>query len=312
MALSMRVWRYLEQGVKARHQRKMWRDVELFREIPEMLQADLHHEVYQPTLITHPFFHQYNEVNEAAMRAICHEAVQEVSLVGEQDLFNTGQLASNVYFSVEGVLHYQKVQVDQVVDLVVVEAGAWLTEVAIWMRWFYKGTAVAKMFTVLIAMKVATLHEIMIKYVEILPQCCKYVEAFVEEAKLEPEFSDIGLDFDTVQFLAQTAFEEFEPDESTTTGVRSSNVRDSVSSVNSGASDNSKSSGPVSKLTHLAFMGSHPVHKLSGAHRQNSQISSGSARSQKRQAGSTSGDPQRGSARNSNPSIFSGIAGSRR
>eukprot|EP00974_Lingulodinium_polyedra_P097740 9474855-Lingulodinium_polyedra.AAC.1 len=44
MQLAMRVGRYLQHGAKARPSRKMWRDVELLRGLPETLQMELHHE----------------------------------------------------------------------------------------------------------------------------------------------------------------------------------------------------------------------------------------------------------------------------
>mmetsp|Transcript_59335 Transcript_59335/g.154232 ORF Transcript_59335/g.154232 Transcript_59335/m.154232 type:complete len:907 (+) Transcript_59335:87-2807(+) len=215
MSVAMRVWRYLEHGAKARRQRKLWMDVEIFREIPEVLKRDLRHEVYMPILTLYPFFHQLNEVNAAAVRSICDKTVHEMSLVADQALFECGQIADRMYFVIDGSLNYI---IPSEEGKRVVHVGDWVAEAAVWVRWFHSGTLVAKQFSAAIALQSSELHSVFRQYTEMLWPCGKYATLFLRHITGRREISDIGLEFDTVQTLAHEAFVEPEVDEDDQTG----------------------------------------------------------------------------------------------
>jgi len=212
MHLAVRIWRYLDHGVKiARRQRKLWRDVDMFRQLPEMLQMDLQAEVYLPILSRHPFFYQYHERNLAAMRAICHKAVVEIALVADQVLFVCGQAAERMYFLIDGNLEYVKESCERgKINTQAVIGSQWISEAALFVRWFHPGNMSAKDFSMLLALHVGTLQCILEQYVDLMPQCRKYARLFTDRLNKESEdASDIWNDFDTIQGIAQQAFEEF-------------------------------------------------------------------------------------------------------
>jgi len=214
MQLAMRVWRYIEQGAKARRRRRMSCDVELLRELPDMLQMDLHHEVYMPTIIGHPFFHYFSEQSPAAMRAICHFAAHEVSVMADQVLFSEGQAADKMYFVLAGAMEYQvegdeagEQRMDRIKSYDVTNLQ-WISEAAIWVRWFYRGTTVCKELSSLVSLRVPILHQIMQEYVGALPFCLAYAQRFAEQSRSRPsEMLDIEEDVDRTHELAQQAFE---------------------------------------------------------------------------------------------------------
>jgi len=233
MPLAMRIWRYLEDGVRAhQRQRKLWNDVVLFRELPEILQVDLHQEVYQPTMLTHPFFHQYNEHNNAAMRAICHKAVVEVSLVPDQALFDCGQVAERMFFTVEGLMKYSLPGVGERSPQTITEGG-WISEASLWVRWFYMGKVVGQRFSSLIALQAPEFHRNLETYVDLLPNCGRYAKQFAEAIMHvdDEDLSDIWGDFDDLQFLAQRSFEPEEGEEVAGTSSQRAQLRNSKGSV---------------------------------------------------------------------------------
>lgn len=214
MQLAMRIWRYLEHGAKARRLRKMWRDVELFREIPDSLQMDLHHEVYMPILTGHPFFNLYNEQSPVAMRAICHYATQEVSLVSEQVLFGEGQVADKMFFIIEGLVEYSRHHGSELSGAWIKQSKLtypdWMCEAVVWVRWFYHGNAVAKQVSSLLALHAPTLHQIMKEYLGTVPYCCNYAERFAEYVRSNSGYCDFEEDAGKMESMAQEAFEYVE------------------------------------------------------------------------------------------------------
>ncbi|CAK0840216.1 unnamed protein product [Prorocentrum cordatum] len=215
MQLAVRVRHYLQQSERARQTRRVWRDVELFQELPEVLQMELRYEVYARLIARHPFFHQYGELDPSAMKALCHRAVREVPLVSGQELFGPGQVADRMYFVVDGSLSYdfqgfgssEEHLLDDASPLV--SGGQWFAEAAVWVRWFHLGSMVAKTPSLVLALDVTKLHVVMAQYVDTLPHCRRYAQLFAENARCRlPPLSDVCSGFDDCQDTAQRAFEE--------------------------------------------------------------------------------------------------------
>mmetsp|Transcript_56164 Transcript_56164/g.149338 ORF Transcript_56164/g.149338 Transcript_56164/m.149338 type:complete len:626 (-) Transcript_56164:54-1931(-) len=214
MQLAVRVRHYLQQSERARQTRRVWRDVELFQELPEVLQMELRYEVYARLIARHPFFHQYGELDPSAMKALCHRAVREVPLVSGQELFGPGQVADRMYFVVDGSLSYdfqgfgssEEHLLDDASPLV--SGGQWFAEAAVWVRWFHLGSMVAKTPSLVLALDVTKLHVVMAQYVDTLPHCRRYAQLFAENARCRlPPLSDVCSGFDDCQDTAQRAFE---------------------------------------------------------------------------------------------------------
>mmetsp|Transcript_168732 Transcript_168732/g.542249 ORF Transcript_168732/g.542249 Transcript_168732/m.542249 type:complete len:861 (+) Transcript_168732:93-2675(+) len=205
MPLATRVYRYYEQGSQAKQHRMMWRDVALFADIPDILQMDLLQEVYAPVLAKHPFFLHLQDVGAAAVRALCHHAVREVTYRAEQDVFHAGQLANKVSFVVEGALEFsESVESFAARDVL---PGQWLSEAALWVKWYHTGTAVAKEFSLLCMLSGPGLQQVLPEHVEVLEHCCTYAERFVQYLhSVGVGMSDLIEDHQMLEELARFAF----------------------------------------------------------------------------------------------------------
>lgn len=225
MGTAVRVWRYLEQCVKDRQKRKLWQDVELFKELPESLQMDLHAEVYEPTVMRHPFFHQYGHYNVGGIRAICHQGCDEMTLFAGQDLFHTGQAGTRLYFLVDGVMEYQRMNHEETPlresfrqtskskledswTVRNVYVGQWFCEASLFVHWFHQGVMAAKTLSALVMIDAAAFHKVLLQYVDTLMECVRYAESFKVFCRENHEsLSDLAMDFDYLQDMSQRAFD---------------------------------------------------------------------------------------------------------
>jgi len=124
-------------------------------------------------------------------------------------------------------------QHDEVREPEVVTRGQWVSEAAVWIRWFYPGNMMGKENSFLMSVSVDVLHATMQQYIDTMPHCFKYARLFVELAQSEDRaISDIWGSFDQLQVLAQRAFTEEEPAEEVNEAEEQSR-RASVSSTGS-------------------------------------------------------------------------------
>jgi len=226
MQLVARIRQYLRQSLRARQSRKMWRDVELLWNLPGVLQMELHHVVYSRPIMRHPFFRNYGDVAPAAMRACCHKAVGELSVIPGQAVFNSGQAADRMYFLVDGMQQYIPIENMEEHDrglqstnsglfgdptATVLTEGEWITEAVLWVHWFHVGTMSSKTVSMLITLDVQELHKIMQQYMDTLAHGHKYACLFAQQV-LGSGFppSDLCIDLDLSRLIATQAFTEEE------------------------------------------------------------------------------------------------------
>jgi len=173
-----------------------------------------------PAITWHPFFFHYQEHNSNAMRAICHHAVNELSFRKEQDIYREGEVVDKMYFVIDGLLEHRMTfgtcnPLDDDIDDCAgfssseeVNAGEWLAEAAVWVKWFHTGTTITKQFSVLCVLMVPGLHKVMREYVDLLPRCSAYAELFVQHLRSQGVgMSDLSTDFSTLQEMAHLAFQ---------------------------------------------------------------------------------------------------------
>jgi len=213
-ALSARVWRYLKRTSRMRQKRKGWQDVVIFKDMPETLQAEIKVEVYAPIAVACPFFTNFNEANQAAMRAICSKATHEVNLIAGQDLFSPGQVAGGMFLVIEGTLEYllpDEHLPDEALETTAVSKNHWISESALWLRWLHPGSMVAKSDAALLVLDVSMVHNIFKAYVETLWSCYKYARLFMLLAQKRDEaVTDLPFDVDALTEIAHEAFREDE------------------------------------------------------------------------------------------------------
>merc|ERR550534_1287927 len=224
LQLAKRIWRNAENTKAARQHRIAWRDVKLLRDLPELLQMELEHEVYMPILSRHPFFHQVQENHAVAMRALCHSALREHEYRTEQEVFHGGLAVDKVYFVKEGVLVYRayshgdfaghrmgsRSTLGSCAAVDEVSAGSWLSEAALWVKWFHVGKAAAKTNSVLTVLSVPALFSVLQEYAALLPGCCAFAGLFIQALQeLGDAISDLPLGEERLAGLAEAAFADY-------------------------------------------------------------------------------------------------------
>lgn len=136
--LKIRVQRNAQHAL-TQHQKNMPENqVELLKMISEPLRVELHFEVHATTLMIHPFFLCYNDVNSMGLRKVAHVAVEPFNISSGDVLFteNEEPQVPRMFFVLNGRLMYeQEWGKTQVVD-----GGAWMCEGCLWTNWVHCGT----------------------------------------------------------------------------------------------------------------------------------------------------------------------------
>lgn len=131
-SLAARVLRNAQHALKSNQQTISEHSVELLQEISEPLQVELHFELHFPVLESHPFFKQYNPVNPAGIRKVCHQAVDLFWCSAHDIVFSDGETPERpaMFFVVTGDLLY----VQEIVDVTSrqLTRGHWVCELVLW------------------------------------------------------------------------------------------------------------------------------------------------------------------------------------
>eukprot|EP00931_Biecheleriopsis_adriatica_P067312 TRINITY_DN41470_c0_g1_i1.p1 TRINITY_DN41470_c0_g1~~TRINITY_DN41470_c0_g1_i1.p1 ORF type:complete len:744 (+),score=160.80 TRINITY_DN41470_c0_g1_i1:59-2290(+) len=158
LVLSLRVRRYLEHNLNKQRRTPQEADIELFARLSEPLKIELHHEVYGPLIIKHPFFAYFQSVNLYAMKSFCHTGIQSIQLCKDDTVFKDGEVAKHMYFVQQGCLDYTPGNRDMKTE--VIESGDWVCEMALWCSWTHFGTLRSKTeCSALVCVVVEQFHE---------------------------------------------------------------------------------------------------------------------------------------------------------
>eukprot|EP00928_Gymnodinium_smaydae_P100335 TRINITY_DN9821_c0_g1_i3.p1 TRINITY_DN9821_c0_g1~~TRINITY_DN9821_c0_g1_i3.p1 ORF type:complete len:811 (-),score=64.34 TRINITY_DN9821_c0_g1_i3:287-2665(-) len=118
-------------------------DVAAIRSLPDSLLKLLHNEMHSPALKCLPLMWYLSEYYTEVALEVAHKAATEMVVESGKDLFSQFQEAKRtVYIVHKGVLRY-KIGSGSRSSKIDVEAGQWLCEAVIWVRWFHRGTAYA-------------------------------------------------------------------------------------------------------------------------------------------------------------------------
>jgi len=121
-----------------------------------------------------------------------------------------------VYFLVEGLIEYRMrcgMRSPRAMDsedssmVEIVQEGQWLSEAAIWVKWFHMGKAIARVYSVLCILSVPALHQVIKEYADLLPSCCAYARIFVKDLRSQGvSMSDLPGAESHVEDMAREAF----------------------------------------------------------------------------------------------------------
>mmetsp|Transcript_15596 Transcript_15596/g.35798 ORF Transcript_15596/g.35798 Transcript_15596/m.35798 type:complete len:775 (-) Transcript_15596:69-2393(-) len=140
--LSLRIRRHLEHIIVKGSQEINEKDVQLFKFLSEPLRMELHVEIYSKTLMHHPLFNKFAEMNTVAMRKICHQTLSTTMISLGDCLFSWGETCDQMYFVKHGRLIYTQDKGEYGYNEVV-SNGSWMCEACLWTCWRHLGWAYA-------------------------------------------------------------------------------------------------------------------------------------------------------------------------
>jgi len=178
-------------------------NIELLMLVSDPLRVELHYEIHLPVLGWHPFFRHYNDVNSAAMRRTCHEALSHLHLSGGDTLFSADELPQvpSMYFCLHGKLQYSQDSMKRPSSMVM---GTWACEAVLWTQWVHMGVLRAKVESTLLLLNAARFQKIALQFQTVENHTRLYAEAFIQrlnEARLSSSLTDLDdltVDLDAV------------------------------------------------------------------------------------------------------------------
>merc|ERR1712008_33695 len=177
--------------------------------LPEIVQIQLHWEVYSSRLLAHPIFHQLSEVSNGVSE-VCHKAMSEKSLYSKQDLFVANAKAESVFFIHTGILKYvfSEGHSEQTLDL----EKQWVCEAALWIKWVHTGRLSAMTNSELLVLNAESFRGIASSVPGVHAAFCRYARRYREYALgggvQQP--LEVWYEFAKAQELAQDSFSEIE------------------------------------------------------------------------------------------------------
>lgn len=196
--LAMRVVRSAQYAITLKTKNSLEDDIELLGMISEPLRVEIHYEILAPVLMAHPFFRQYNMMNVAAMRRLCHSSTEVLSMGAGDLLFTEGEVPKvpRMFFVMSGSMVYKRnisVGLDCVLD-----AKAWACEGALWTKWSHTGNLAASGDSVILALDAETFQQVVTKFLAQAFFAAMYGASFVSHLNLMGGGTeDVNEDFDS-------------------------------------------------------------------------------------------------------------------
>lgn len=212
--LALRVQRNAQHVMMERKQNVPEESVDLLKVISEPLRVEIHFEIFSSTLMTHPFFADFHEIDPPGIRKACHECVSLVSLSVGDVLFAEGETPTNprLFFMKGGTTHYMQESQSEPQS---VQHPQWMCEPVLWTTWTHCGTLRAASESRLLALDAERFQAIcsgshdghIRRYAE------EYVSALNEREK--GELTDLGIADEDMDTALARGFPElhYDPDD---------------------------------------------------------------------------------------------------
>jgi len=186
-------------------------DVAAFALLPNSIKMALRCEVHRPILLRGPFFHHLNEVDEMVVSRMCNNAIREQSLTIRHELFNYGDAAKGMYIVLVGYAEYYLGGHNSIEVYHNIEQYDRIAGMSLWVKWEHRGRVVALENCELAMVDSQAFRQLVVQHF-----CISYCQAharlfrekMVEEAETKQALSDLCLEHDVEQELAQLAVEE--------------------------------------------------------------------------------------------------------
>lgn len=185
--LALRVQRNAQHALMMHERNMSETSVEVLKLVSEPLRVELHFEVHSVTLMLHPFFMKYNDVNPMGLRRVCHTAVLCLSLSSGDVLFSDHEDSRRrTLFLIHGRLMYEQENSEPCF----VVSDQWLCEAPLWTTWFHCGNCRAFAESQLLSLDTTTFQTICSTFPSEQPVA--YGTLFVEWLNSTLEHSDVG------------------------------------------------------------------------------------------------------------------------
>eukprot|EP00930_Biecheleria_cincta_P042250 TRINITY_DN29065_c0_g1_i1.p1 TRINITY_DN29065_c0_g1~~TRINITY_DN29065_c0_g1_i1.p1 ORF type:complete len:754 (+),score=97.95 TRINITY_DN29065_c0_g1_i1:48-2264(+) len=181
--------------------------VSLLNEISIHLLVELHYNLNAHHLVVHPFFLEYDTLNQHGMRNLCHMAVKTEFLAAGDVLFSIGEVATDpcMYFVGSGCsLAYDFDDRERILL-----EGTCVNEAALWLSgWEQVGTLRTKEATQSVQIVVQPCLAVMMQFRQAECHPGNYALAFLREVlnTIACELTDIASDFLDLESVASAAF----------------------------------------------------------------------------------------------------------
>jgi len=234
VSVSGAVWGYLHGEEKKPGRRLHEADVSALSILPKSLRSDLQHAVFWPVIGAHPFFHHLDADHPRTMRMVYRQTLAEVSVIGGQEVFGTGERSDRMFFCARGPLSYTKLKQslsdkndgvqDSLVsntfsnrssnvpgtDSITIEDGQWLCEPALWVDWKHQGLLTARRHSELISIRAVEFCNVFLKAGKAVPGASRYAAIYAEYVALATDVDDLGASLTQLADMAVKSFSQGE------------------------------------------------------------------------------------------------------
>lgn len=167
--------------------------VDLLHVVSEPLKVEMHYEMYYRVLNAHPFFVDFINEGNHAIRRICNTCMTMLLLDSGDVLFRKGDepTEGKMYFVFSGTFEY----LDRYGESHVVAERMWASEAALWTSWIHQGTLTARSDAKMAVLDAEQFQDVCETYMRkakgqgFNPKL--YASAFIEELNAREELTDL-------------------------------------------------------------------------------------------------------------------------
>jgi len=228
VSVSGAVWGYLHGEEKKPGRRLHEADVSALSILPKSLRSDLQHAVFWPVIGAHPFFHHLEANHSRAMRLLYQQTLSEVSVLGGQEVFGTGERSDRMFFCAGGQLSYTKKGLSDMNTMsqisesrsrtlsessstnletpsITIGDGQWICEPVLWIDWKHQGLLTACRHSELVSIRAVEFCNIL-KAGKAVPAASRYATRYAQFVASRMDFDDLGAAFVELVEMAVHSF----------------------------------------------------------------------------------------------------------
>jgi hypothetical protein len=213
------IWQYTREHFSSGNAKPVLEDsIEVFKRMPEETRIALHSELYLPLLGKNAALGVQDpksgmrpmDLDTVLVAEICHDAVSERMITFGEEIFVEGSPAARSYYvqddSASAELTYDSHQIAKVKELV--PTNAWISEVALWLKWNHMGTLRAARLGLLHTIDCPKFHaKVAVSGGDVFVWAKKFAIFLTGYADRGNLITDLPIDKDTLEDLSKRAMQ---------------------------------------------------------------------------------------------------------